>query len=88
MKAKFYQKFFNNLTKEELEKEVLFISEEYSLSGYVKKIKKAPHNLLWDGEDDPSPLHTKAYFLKEGHDAEDVESYVVEIHKGDIVIEI
>jgi len=87
MKAKDLKKFLDKLSKQDLNKEVFLISKEFSLSIPVKKIKKAPFNLLWDGEDDPSELKSRNAFLEDGYDMEDVDSFTVEIEKGDIIIE-
>lgn len=88
MKAKQLKRFLDKLSKEELERDVVVVSTASCTSGPIEKLKKAPHNLLWDGEDDPSELHTRSWFLKEGFEIEDVDSFTVEVNKGDIVIQI
>lgn len=87
MKAKDLKKFLDNLSKDDLNKEVILVSDVFSTSIPIKKIKKNPYNLLWNGDEDPSQLKTRNAFIQDGYDPEDVDSLEVEIKKGDIVIE-
>ena len=88
MKLKELKKALDNLTPEQLEKELIYNSEDLSISGQVKAFKKAKANLYYTGEDDPAQLYTKNQLLEDGHDKEDIEGFDIEIHKGDFFIEL
>jgi hypothetical protein len=88
MKLKDIKKWVNKLTDEQLEQNLLYNSEEYSISGKVNKIEKAKANLYYTGEDDPSELYTMKQLKEEGYDKEDIEGFEVEIPKGAFYIKI
>jgi hypothetical protein len=89
MKLKELKKIINSLTKEQLETDLLYVSQEYSISGNVKKVAKCPSNLYWTGEDDPSPLYTMNQLKdKFGYDKEEIDGCILEIPKGSIVVYI
>lgn len=88
MKLKQLKKALDKLTPEQLEKELIYNSEDLSSSGHVKAFKKAKANLYYTGEDDPAHLYTKSQLLNEGHDIEDIEGFDIEISKGDFFIEL
>lgn len=88
MKLKDVKKILDKLTPEQLEKELIYNSEELSISGVVKSLKKASSNLYYTGEDDPAKLYTKNQLLKDGFDKEDIEGFDIEILKGDFFIEL
>lgn len=79
----------NSLSESDLKKELLYNSEEYSISGVVGEIKKASENLYWLGDDDPSPLYTKKQLRDEhGMDSEEIAECEIEIPKGGYYISI
>ncbi len=88
MKLKDLKKWVNSLTDEQLEQDLLYNSEEYSISGTVNKIEKAKQNLYWTGDDDPSELYTLKQLKDEGYDKEDIEGFEIEIPKGSFYIKI
>lgn len=78
----------SKMTKDELEQDVIFSSEEYSISGVVKNICKASFDLLYDGEDHPSKLISASEAKRNGMDAEEIEMLSVEIPKGTFYIKL
>lgn len=88
MKLKEFKTWVNTLTDEQLEQNLLYNSEEYSLSGVVNKIERAKSNLYYTGEDDPAQLYTKKQLKEEGYDKDDIEGFDIEIPKGSFYIKI
>lgn len=86
MKLKTLKKLLDRLTKEELEQELLYNSEDHCMSGIVQTVVKARANLYYMGDDDPSTLVTLKYLKEEGYDKEDIESMDIEIPKGSFYI--
>lgn len=85
MKLLQIKKFLDSLTPEQLTQDLLYKSDDHSISGVVTGIRKSKSNLYWDGECDPSRLMTINEIKKEGLDIGDFE---IEIKKGDIYIDI
>lgn len=88
MKLKKLKKILDKLTDEQLEKELIYNSEDLSLSGRVKSFRMAKSNMYLTGDDDPARLYTKNHLLEDGYDKEDIEEMDIEIGKGDFFIEI
>ena len=88
MKLKDLKKWVNSLAKEQLEQELLFNSDEYSISGKVEKIEKAKQDLYYTGDDDPARLYTKKQLKNDGWDKEDIEGFDIEIPKGSYYIKV
>lgn len=88
MKLKDFKKWVNNLTDEQLEQNLLYNSDEYSISGKVEKIEKAKENLYYTGEDDPAQLYTLKQLKDDGWDKEDIEEFDIEIPKGGFYFKI
>ncbi len=88
MKLKDLKKWVNRLTDEQLEQDLLYNSEEYSISGKVNKIEKASQDLYYTGEDDPAPLYTLKQLKDDGWEKEDIEGFDIEIPKGSFYIKI
>lgn len=88
MKLKDFKKILDKMSKEELEEELIYNSDEYCMSGRVKKFKKAVTNLYYTGEDDPAQLYTKTQLKAEGWDDEELEGLDIEIPKGRYYIEL
>lgn len=87
MKLKELKKILNRLSNQELEQELLYNSEELSISGVVSEVVKAKTNLYSDGEDDPSRLLTKNQLIEElGLEPDEIEDYSIEIPKGSYYI--
>ena len=75
----------DKMSKDELNKPILYSSENLCVSGVVLGIGKSKANLYYTGEDDPSELYTMKQ-LKEEYDKEEIEGFPIEIAKGDFVI--
>lgn len=88
MKLKDFKKWVNSLTDEQLEQDLLYNSDEYSISGKVEKIEKAKANLYYTGEDDPAQLYTMKELKEDGWEKEDIEGFEIEIPKGSFYIKI
>lgn len=87
MKLKHVKKLLDSLSKEELEQDLIYSSDEYSISGVVHEISKAKHDLYYNGDDDPSSLYTKNQLKNElGLDKYEINSCIIEIPKGSVVI--
>jgi hypothetical protein len=88
MKIKQLKKFINSLSENELEKDLVYNSADYGLSGTILKVHRAKENLYYIGDDDPSPLYTKKQLIENyDMDEEEIKNHIVEIKKGDIVLE-
>ncbi|MEO6682171.1 MAG: hypothetical protein ABIN48_05040 [Ginsengibacter sp.] len=85
LKLKDLKKALDKMSKEQLEQNMVYSSDNYSLSGTVTGIGRAKATLYYTGEDDPSELYTMKQ-LKEDYDKEEIEGFTVEIKKGDFVI--
>lgn len=89
MKLQDFKTWINSLSEKELDQELMYNSEEYSISGVVDKIEKAEENLYYAGEDDPSPLYTKKQLKTEmGMDSEEIAECEIEIPKGAYFIKV
>lgn len=88
MKLKDFKKVLDKMTKEELDQELIYNSEEYSISGNVSKLVKAKQNLYYTGEDDPAQLYTLKELKDEGFDKEDIEGFEIEVPKGRYYIDL
>ena len=87
MKLKKLKQLLDKMTPKELEQELVYHSNDLCISGVVKKVKKQPFDLLYDGSDDPAVLRSRNGWLEEGMDAEEVDEMDVEIRKGQWIIE-
>lgn len=89
MKAKELLKKLQKLSKKELEQEVIYRSDEYSLTGVIQKAGKSRATYYTTGEDDPAPIYTKRQLIEdEGYERSEIGELDVEIPKGAFVIEI
>jgi hypothetical protein len=83
MKLKKLKQILDSLTPEQLEQNLLYRSERYSVSGIVETIKKAPHNLYYTGEDDPAQLYTKNQLKNDvGMESDEIERLSIK-YKGE-----
>lgn len=85
-KLKDLKRQMDKMTKEQLDQPIFFDSDNMCLSGVVLGFGRAKATLYYTGEDDPSPLLNMKQLKEAGYDAEDIESFSVEIRKGDYVI--
>lgn len=88
MKLKDLKRLLDKLTPKQLNKELLYNSDRYSISGEVSSVKTVSANLYYTGEDDPAKLYTRKQLKENGYTVEEIEDMEIEICKGDIVINI
>jgi hypothetical protein len=87
MKLKDVKKKLDKMSKEQLNQQLIVVASNKTLSG-VGDAKIARTNLLWNGDDDPSELRTKAELLDEGYDKKDISEMEIEVKRGDLYIEL
>lgn len=87
MKLRDFKKWINELSEEELDKDLMYNSIDYGISGNVNDISKSDSDLYFVG-DDPVLLHTKEELLKRGFSESDIDRFEIEIPKGCYYIEI
>ncbi|MFD2600940.1 MULTISPECIES: hypothetical protein [Flavobacterium] len=87
MKLKELKLWLNKLSDEELEKELLYNSMDYGISGTVSEINKSDDNLYYVG-DEPVLLHTKDELKQRGYSDNQISDLDVEIPKGCYYIEL
>lgn len=71
----------NSLDESHLNKNVGFKSQYES--GFVDTFVIQDEDLYWLGDDDPSELYTKNQLLEMNYDEEEIDTMLIEIHKGD-----
>lgn len=86
MKIKQLKKWINSLPESEMDKELNYYSPDYCMSGFVTKVDIATEDLYWLGDDDPSRLWTLEELSSDGYTEEEIEYFLIEIHKGDYLI--
>lgn len=87
MKLKDLKRWLNTLSDEELEKELLYNSMDYGISGTITEINKNDDNLYYVG-DEPLLLHTKKELKQRGFTDKQISSFDVEIPQGCYYIEL
>ncbi len=87
MKLKDLKSWVNKLSEEELEKELLYNSMDYGISGNVTEINKSDNDLYYVG-DEPVLLHTKDDLKKRGYTETDISGLDIEIPQGCYYIEL
>lgn len=87
MKLRDFKEWINKLSEEELDKDLMYNSIDYGISGNVNEITKSDDNLYFVG-DDPVLLHTREDLLKRGFSEEQINKFEVEIPEGCYYIEI
>lgn len=85
MKLKDIKRILNKLTPEQLEQELLYNSNDLSVSG-IARLTRAKCNLYNTYDDDPCRLKTIKE-LKTEYDNEEIEEFDIEIPKNAFVIE-
>ena len=79
-------KALQTLSPDELQRPIVYSSDNLCLSGYVYNFGKAKSTLYWNGDEDPSQLRTKKVREEYGYDKEEIDEFDLEIKKGDFVI--
>lgn len=87
MKLKDLKAWLENLNEEELEKELLYNSMDYGISGTVGEINRTDDNLYYVG-DDPVLLHTQEDLRKRGFTKKQISKLDIEIPQGCYYIEL
>lgn len=87
MKLKDLKDWVNKLSDEELEKDLLYNSMDYGISGSVPEITHTNEDLYYVG-DEPVLLHSKIDLEKRGFSENEISSFDVEIPKGCYYIEL
>ena len=87
MKLKDLKNWLDKLNDEELEKELLYNSMDYGISGPVTEINRTDDNLYYVG-DEPILLHTRAELEKRGFTEKQIAELDVEIPKDCYYIEL
>ena len=81
MKLKELKLWLDKLSDEELEKELLYNSMDYGISGTVSEINKSDDNLYYVG-DEPVLLHTTDELKQRGYSDNQISDLDAEIPKG------
>ncbi|MFP9113762.1 hypothetical protein ACLI1A_07450 [Flavobacterium sp. RHBU_3] len=87
MKLRELKQWLNQLSDAELEKELLYNSMDYGISGKVGEINRSDDNLYYVG-DDPVLLHTSKDLMKRGFSKNQISDMDVEIPKDCYYIEL
>ena len=87
MKLKDLKEWVNKLPESELEKDLLYNSLDYGISGKVTEITKSDDNLYYVG-DDPVLLHTEEELKQRGFTDSQVRALTAEIPEGCYYIEL
>jgi hypothetical protein len=87
MKLKDLKAWLENLNEAELEKELLYNSLDYGISGEVGEITHTDDNLYYVG-DEPVLLHTEEELRKRGFTQKQIAELDVEIPQGCYYIEL
>jgi hypothetical protein len=87
MKLKDLKAWLDSLPQSELEKELIYNSTEYGISGSLGEVDYAHDNLYYTG-DEPAILHTKRELIMQGYSANEIENMEVEIPKDHYYIEL
>ena len=86
LKLKDLKKALDKMTKEELNQQIVYVSDDLCLSGTVTGIGKAKATLYNTFDNHPAELYTMKQLKENGYDKEDIEGFAIEINKGDFVI--
>jgi hypothetical protein len=87
MKLKDLKTWLNSLPEQELEKELLYNSMDYGISGSVGEITHTEENLYYVG-DQPVLLHNSHDLRKRGFSEKQIDEMDVEIPQGCYYIEL
>ncbi|MFL9843864.1 hypothetical protein [Flavobacterium rhizosphaerae] len=87
MKLRDLKNWLNDLSEEELEKNLHYNSLDYGISGPVNEFTRTDDNLYYVG-DDPVLLHTDKQLIQRGYTKKQIDQLDVEIPKGCYYIEL
>jgi hypothetical protein len=87
MKLKDLKNWLESLPAQELERDLLYNSMDYGISGSVTEISKTDENLYYVG-DDPVLLHTEYELKQRGFTDTQIQQLEVEIPQGCYYIEL
>lgn len=87
MKLKDLKIWLSTLSEQELEKELLYNSLEYGISGSVSEINKSDENLYYIG-DQPVLLHSEEELKQRGYSDKQISHLDIEIPKDCYYIEL
>jgi len=87
MKLKELKTWLNKLSDEELEKDLLYNSLDYGISGNVTEVNHTDEDLYYVG-DEPILLHTREELLKRGFTEKQIAELDIEIPEGCYYIEL
>ncbi|TRW23294.1 hypothetical protein FMM05_13940 [Flavobacterium zepuense] len=87
MKLKELKTWLNKLSDEELEKDLLYNSLDYGISGTVTEVNHTDEDLYYVG-DEPILLHTREELLKRGFTDKQIAELDIEIPEGCYYIEL
>jgi len=87
MKLKDLRSILNKLTKEQLDQELIAISDDKTQS-CCASLEKSKTHLIYDGNDDPSELRSRKELIEDGYSKEEIEEMEIAIKKGEFYIEV
>lgn len=87
MKLRDFKNWINKLSEDELDKDLMYNSIDYGISGNVNEIMRSDNDLYYVG-DEPVLLHTRDELLKRGFTDAQIAQFEVEIPEGCYYIEI
>lgn len=87
MKLKDLKNWLNQLSEQELEKELYYNSLDYGISGKVNELTRSDENQYYVG-DDPVLLHTGDDLAKRGYTQRQINDMDVEVPAGCYYIEL
>lgn len=87
MKLKDLKNWLESLPAQELERDLLYNSMDYGISGKITEISKTDENLYYVG-DDPVLLHTEQELKQRGFSDTQIKQLEVEIPQGCYYIEL
>ena len=87
MKLRDLKDWVNKLSEEELEKNLLYNSMDYGISGSVNEINRNDKNLYYVG-DEPALLHTKEELKQRGYTDKQIDLFDIEVPGGCYYIEL
>lgn len=87
MKLKDLKNWLNTLSAEELEKELLYNSMDYGISGKITEINRNDDDLYYVG-DEPALLHTKKELIQRGFTDRQIDTFDIEVPQGCYYVEL
>jgi len=87
MKLRKLKSILDKMSKEQLNQDLIVLACDKTLSGHGV-VRKSKGNLIWNGDDDPCELMTKAALIEEGYDPIEIKDMETMVKKGEIYIEL